>query len=79
MKYYVYGFTAESGEFFALSEYGYDGNKLYCTAENAAEAAKKFENYANDEYITDETAPREMTNNDIGLLTDNPDRFICID
>ena len=79
MKYYEYGFTAESGEFFAVSEYGYDGDTLYCTAENAKEATEKFENYLDDEYITDETAVREITNNEKGMLVDNPDRFICID
>ena len=79
MKYYEYGFIAESGEFFAVSEYGYDGDTLYCTAENAEEATEKFENYLDDEYITDNSAVREMTSNEKGLLFDKPDRFICID
>lgn len=79
MKYYEYGFTADSGEFFAVSEYGYDGNTLYCTAENADEATAKFESYLDDEYITDETAVREMSIIEKGLLEDCPDRYMCID
>lgn len=60
MKYYEYGFYAESGEFFELREYGFDnGKKLRIAAPNATQALTKFINHINDEYITDEMTVRE--------------------
>lgn len=78
MKYYEYGFT-ESGEFFAVTEYAAGGRTLYCTAENAEEATEKFESYLDGDYITEYSAVREMTNNEKGMMEDDPNRFLCID
>ena len=59
MKVYEYGFTAESGESFAIGEYGYDGRTLICMAASAKSAKNIFENYIDNEYITEESTVKE--------------------
>lgn len=50
MKYYEYGFYSETGEFFAIGEYGFDGLTLFTTAETAEQAESNFRDYVDSEY-----------------------------